>query len=166
MEHLIPKDRLKRLAQRYKYPLAVLAVGLGLMLMPSGKTQEAAPVQPAETVAQDLEATLEDILSQIQGVGQVQVLLTEDTGREVIYQTDTESDTRDGAASQSGSTVIIEDTGQSESGLVRQTREPQYRGAVVVCQGADDPSVRLAVVNAVRCVTGLGADAIAVLKMK
>ena len=36
---------------------------------------------------------------------------------------------------------------------------------VVLCQGADAPSVKLAIVEAVRCVTGLGADQISVQKM-
>jgi len=39
-------------------------------------------------------------------------------------------------------------------------------GAVIVCQGADDPQVRLSIVDAVSKVTGLGSDKISVLKMK
>lgn len=166
MEQRIAKDRLKLLVQRYKYPLAVLAIGLGLMLMPSGGSAAAESPAPTQAPAADLESTLEAILSQIQGVGQVQVLLTEDTGREVVYQTDLQSDNRDGSVSQNITTIIITDDQRSESGLIRQTREPSYRGAVVVCQGGDDPSVRLAVVEAVQCVTGLGTNEISVLKMK
>jgi len=41
-----------------------------------------------------------------------------------------------------------------------------YRGAVVVCQGGDNASVRLAVVEAVSNATGLTSDRITVLKMK
>jgi hypothetical protein len=41
-----------------------------------------------------------------------------------------------------------------------------YQGAVVLCQGAADAAVRLAVVEAVSKATGLGADKICVLKMK
>jgi len=36
----------------------------------------------------------------------------------------------------------------------------------VVCQGADDPAVRLAVSQAVSSVTGISTDRISVLKMK
>lgn len=39
-------------------------------------------------------------------------------------------------------------------------------GAVVVCQGADQPGVRLDVTNAVTAYTGLGSDKISVIKMK
>ena len=95
-------------------------------------------------------------------MGSVQVLLTEEAGRQTLYQTDTQSDTD----RHTEDTVLVEDASRNETGLVRQTLEPQYRGAVVLCQGADQPSVRLAIVEAVRCVTGLGADRISVLNMK
>jgi stage III sporulation protein AG len=39
-------------------------------------------------------------------------------------------------------------------------------GAIVVCQGGDQPTVRLAILDAVSKVTGLGADKISILKMK
>jgi len=39
-------------------------------------------------------------------------------------------------------------------------------GAVIVCQGAADPGVRLNVTNAVAAYTGLGSDKITVMKMK
>ncbi len=40
------------------------------------------------------------------------------------------------------------------------------RGAVVVCAGAENAQVRLAVTNAVSAYTGLGSDKITVMKMK
>ena len=92
----------------------------------------------------------------------MQVLLTEEAGRQTLYQTDIQSD----ESRRTEDTVLVEDASRRETGLVRQTLEPKYRGAVVLCQGADQPSVRLAVVEAVRCVTGLGADRISVLNMK
>lgn len=161
MEGSIPKQRINALFGKYKYPILVILVGLGLMLLPSGAEPEAA--EPVETVqVQDLETRLAAILSRIEGVGSVQVLLTEESGRQTLYQTDTQSDTD----RHTEDTVLVEDASRNETGLVRQTLEPQYRGAVVLCQGADQPSVRLAIVEAVRCVTGLGADRISVLNMK
>ena len=43
---------------------------------------------------------------------------------------------------------------------------PVFRGAVVLCDGADDASVRLSVTQAVSTVCGIGADKVTVLKMK
>lgn len=161
MEGSTPKQRINELWVKYKYPILVVFVGLGLMLLPS-KT-EPAPEQPVQIQQeQDLELRLAAILSQIDGVGRVQVLLTEESGRETLYQTDTQTDTD----RRTVDTVLVEDASRMETGLVRQTVEPKYRGAVILCQGADQPSVRLAVVEAVRCVTGLGADRISVLNMK
>lgn len=162
MDRSVPKQRINALFGKYKYPVLVVLVGLGLMLLP-GKTEVKTAEKPKETVQiQDLETRLAEILSQIEGVGQVQVLLTEESGRETLYQMDIQSDTD----RRTEDTVLVEDASRIEQGLVRQTLEPKYRGAVVLCQGADQPSVRLAVVEAVRCVTGLGADRISVLNMK
>lgn len=165
MEQLTPK--LRQLMQTYKYPLLVLALGLGLMLLPKPETATEAST-PAKTAEEprDLQQTLETILSQIQGAGEVRVLLTERTGPETVYQTDSESDEDSEAAARSDRTVIVENADREETGLTVKTIGPEYQGAIVVCQGADDPAVRLAVVEAVRCATGLGADRISVQKMK
>ena len=92
----------------------------------------------------------------MEGAGKVAVLLTESRGGEIFYQTEGD-DQR---------TVLVTGTDRSESGLVRTTQSPVYQGAVVVCQGADSPAVRLAVVEAVSNATGLGTDRITVLKME
>lgn len=135
-----------------------------LLPQPSAPEQAQIPVQTAEQPA--LEERLEAILSQIEGAGRVRVLLTEDMGRETLYQTDSSVESSDSGSRRTDDTVLTEDSSRIESALVRQVLEPRYRGAVVLCQGAETASVRLAIVEAVRCVTGLGADKISVLKMK
>ena len=124
------------------------------MVIPVG-SEETDPV-PTVTAEETLESRLDAILCCIDGAGEVKVLLTEDRGGEVFYQTEGED----------GKTVLISGADRSESGLVRTTEAPAYRGAVVVCQGADSAAVRLAVVEAVANATGLGTDRITVLKMK
>jgi len=105
------KELLRRLAD-FRYALIVAAVGLVLMLWPSGaaKTEDSGG-QTGE------EAHLAAVLRQIEGVGRTQVLLSDS-------------------------------------------------GAVVVCEGADVPSVRLSVTQAVRCYTGLGANEVTILKIE
>lgn len=160
MDASLPKQRINAIFGKYKYPILVFLVGLVLLALPKAEPPEQVQ-RPAETVAEDLERRLEVLLSQIAGAGQVRVLLTEDTGRETVYQTDTQTD----ADSLREDTVIVEDSARTETGLVRRTLEPSYRGAVILCQGADTPGVKLAIVEAVRCVTGLGADRISVQKL-
>ena len=165
MEATAPKQRINALLGKYKYPILVALVGLGLMLLPS-EQEPTEPVEPPRAVEQSLEEKLEALLGRIEGAGQVSVLLTEKEGSQTLYQTDSQTDADDSGSRRTDDTVLIEDENRTESGLVRQTLGPVYRGAVVLCQGADDPSVKLAVVEAVRCVTGLGADQISVQKMK
>ena len=156
MDGIEPKQRINALFGKYKYPILVVLVGMALLLLPGRETEE--PAVPVVTVTEEsLEQRLEALLAQIEGAGAVRVLLTEDTGRETLWQTDVDSDREN--------TVIVEDSDRNETGLVRRTRSPSYRGAVILCQGADVPSVKLAIVEAVRCVTGLGADRISVQKM-
>ena len=147
-------ERLRSILTKYRYVLLVAVAGLALMLFPTGPEE----AEPAAAVAteESLESRLEAILSRIDGAGEVKVLLTEDRGGEVFYQTEGED----------GKTVLISGADRSESGLVRTTEAPSYRGAVVVCRGADSAAVRLAVVEAVANATGLGTDRITVLKMK
>lgn len=148
--------------KKFRYPLLVLALGLVLMALPGIRTgQETTTPTAAQTRQEpDMALLLTDILGRIEGVGKVQVLLSVAAGEQVIYQTDTDAN---GIRKE---TVIITDSSRNEQALVSQVLPKEYRGAIVVCQGGDSPAVRLAVVEAVRRATGLGADCIAVLKMK
>lgn len=153
------KHKLITLVSKYRYVLIVLAVGLILMLLPSGGSKESKPQpQQIQETVPDMETELARILSKIQGAGKVEVLLTTAQGQETCYQTDQRGE--------DFSTVTVTDSNRTETGLIRQVNPPVYLGAIVVCQGGDDPSVRLAIVESVSKVTGLGADRISVMKMK
>ncbi|MBQ4550553.1 MAG: hypothetical protein IJA49_05625 [Oscillospiraceae bacterium] len=145
----------------YKYPILTVLAGLVILLLPTADKAAPEPENTAQVVpAATVEERLERILSGIEGAGTVQVLLTEESGRQTLYQTDVQSDD----SRRTEDTVLVEDAERRETGLVRQTLEPRYRGAVVLCDGADSSAVKLAIVEAVGCVTGLGADRICVLK--
>ncbi len=164
MDWVTLRSRGKELVKKYRYVLLVVLAGLFLMVLPDGKNAKAAPeTATAETEPrQDLQTELEEILSQIQGAGRVRVLLTQREGEWTVYQTDEDS-TSSGVRSD---TVLLSGADRSQTGLVRQINPPTYLGAVIVCQGADSASVRLAIVAAVGSVTGLSTDKITVLKMK
>ncbi len=154
--------------KKYRYVVLVLVLGIGLMLLPDGKKDTAA--QPESTasapVPTDPTEELAKILSQIKGAGKVQVMLCVAAGEKTVYQTDQESTTSDTGQTIRVDTVIVSDSDRTQQGLIQQIVAPEYRGAIVVCQGAEDPAVRLAIVEAVTNATGLGADRISVLKMK
>ena len=155
-------NKLKQLAGKYAYVLIVIFAGLILMLLPSREAADPEPYVEAPKEVNSMQENLEAILSKIQGVGRVQVLLTEAQGSRTIYVQD-ESTSQDSLKTDA---VIITDSSRSQTGLVCQVLPPVYQGAVIVCQGGDDPSVRLAVVEAVCDATGLSADRITVTKMK
>lgn len=159
---------------RYKYALLVAAAGVALLLWPEspaaslGGGQEAAQTSAgAEDAAREMEEAMEDILEKIQGVGRVDVMLTLQSGGERILAADS-------ALRYSGSTQAPDDYDRSSetvtvSGdggqdvVVTQEIYPQYRGALVVCEGGGSDGVRLQVVEAVSALTGLGSDRVAVV---
>ena len=150
--------------KKYKFMILVLLAGMVLMMWPDAEetTEASVPV----TRESSLQESLEEILEKISGAGQVSVLLTQAAGEETVYQTDENTSVQESGSSTQRQTVLISGAGREETGLVKKVKAPTYLGAVVVCQGADNASVRLAVVEAVRSATGLSTDRISVLKMK
>lgn len=150
-----------------KYRLVILAVISGLLLMwIPGKEKQQIPVSQDTAAQSDLESSLRDILCQVRGAGKVEVLLTEKRGAETLYQTDAELSQSDGTEHRQSQTVRIQNSAREEEGLIRQTNPPVLQGALVVCQGGDDPKVKLAIVEAVTRITGLPSSSVSVLKMK
>ena len=151
---------------KYRYVAIILVIGLVLMLIPFGSKTEVQtkPIISSEEEP-DVTAELTKILSQIKGAGKVSVMLSVKTGKTTVYQND-----EDITGGESGSirqdTVIITDENRVQSGLVQHIVAPEYRGAIIVCEGADKPEVRLHIIEAVSSITGLGTDKITVLKMK
>lgn len=152
--------------KEYRYVLLVLALGIVFMLLPQGgseKKEEAVPQEQVVISEVTLQEKLEEILSQVQGAGKVRVLLSEAEGKEIQYQTDEEERSQD---SYQRDTVILSDSGRNQSGLIKQINPPKYLGAIILCQGADSASVKLALMEAVSNATGLTTDRISVMKMK
>ena len=153
-------------ASKYRYVILILVIGLVLMMIPFGKEAEheiqASVTKQEET---DLSEQLTQILSQIQGAGKVSVMLTVKTGQNTVYQSNEDITSGDNGSIRQD-TVIVTDENRVESGLIQRVIAPEYRGAIIVCEGADKPEVRLHIIEAVASVTGLGTDKISVLKMK
>ncbi len=158
------KKQIPLFIQKYKFVILIALIGIVLMLLPSSDKTIAPSTEKEKNILQlsSMQDELENILSQIDGAGTVRVLLKERTGTETIYQTN--EDTSD--SSSKVETVLITDSDRNETGLIKQINPPQYIGVIVLCQGAENPTVKLAVADAVSKVTGLGLDKIAVLKMK
>jgi len=148
--------------KRYKYLSLVLILGILFMCMPPANEAPETTETMEDPMSQDLQESLSEILSHIYGAGNVKVLLTCSQGEKTIYQTDIDltSDKK------RQDTVLVSGEDRTESGLVQQINPPAYKGAIILCQGADNAAVKLNIVQAVMSVTGLTSDHITVLKMK
>ena len=148
--------------KKYKYIFLVLCIGIVLILLPMDTNSQPEKQNSLEKEKEHISASeLSNILSNIQGAGRVEVLLSIESSSKNAYQTD-----QDGSGSGRNTTVTITDSERNETGLIQNTYGPVYRGAIVVCEGADHPEIQLSIKTAVSNITGLRSDQISVLKMK
>ena len=153
---------------KYKYVLLVAALGVVLLLWPGSKAEEKAPESGSpsggEAELRKTEAAMEEILGKISGVGRVDVMLTLQSGSELVLAE--EGSLRYSGDSRTPDSYERSNKPVTSSGGVVVTQEmyPRYRGALVVCDGGGNDSVRLQIISAVSALTGLGSDRIAVVK--
>ena len=167
MDFIKIKKRISASLGKYKYACIVLVVGMLLMAFPDVKTDPVpAETEPVDAGELSVQEELESILCQIEGAGAVKVMLSVEQGERTIYQTNSDYSQGENSSDSHTETVLITDSQRNEAGLIHQKNPPVYLGAIVLAKGADSPSVKLAIVDAVCDVTGLGADRISVLKMK
>jgi stage III sporulation protein AG len=106
---------------------------------------------------ENFERRLEQVIAEIEGVGEARVILSLHGGSRQILAQDRQQD----SAGASAQTVTVGSSSDRQVVPV-QTMAPEFRGALVVCQGAEDAGVRLEVTKAVCVLTGLGADCVCV----
>lgn len=93
----------------------------------------------AETYSEELRSRLLDIVSQIDGVGEVKVFLTMDNSGENVYLSNSDTKTK--------------------------SIEPTVRGIVIVCDGGDDPVVVDRVLGAVTRSLSISSDKVYITKL-
>lgn len=159
--------RLGKVLAKYKWVLLVIVVGLVLLALPMGESTSSSTVQERSSEAEsfDLEKTEEKFsqaLSEIAGAGEVTVILTVKTGtRQVIAEDSKYSQGSSGAQEESSTVILSRGSGVQET-VKLQEIYPQFQGALVICDGGDDPVVRLKLTEATKALTGLGADKISI----
>jgi stage III sporulation protein AG len=141
----------------YLVVAVVVCLGLLTILWPQSTSspQETAvsASQPTEGVVQaktKLAGELEDILSQVEGAGKVQVSITLSSDGLKSYARNTKDDKRatQEAASSSGTRTITEENQSSDiaisggSALLVEDSAPQVVGVLVVAEGAQDSRVK------------------------
>lgn len=114
-----------------------------------------------------LENKLETILSQIDGAGQVKVMVTVEGSPELIYVSDTDtktSTTTNGTTSTTTSSPIIVSGSGSSNGLIMTEKLPSVKGVIVVSSGAGAVGTKLNILNAIATLLDISTEKITVLK--
>ena len=168
---------LSRLAARlakFRLPALILCLGVVLMLLP-GKNRTTQQIT-ADAAAQTserfdltaLEHQLSGALSEISGVGECTVVLTlRSSGEQVLAQDTSEGASSDTETASSDTETVIISTGTgTEEAVSVKTIYPEFQGALVICEGADQAGVKLDVLKAVSAVTGLRSDQISICQRK
>ena len=126
---------------------------------------------------QDLEEKLKNILSKIQGVGEVEVCINYSESSEVIamynensktsttQENDTSGGTRIIEETDSQKEVIYEENDGEKTPITQKIVQPKIEGAIITAKGANDATTKTNIIQAVEAVTGLATHKIQVFEM-
>ena len=163
--------------------LLLLVIAVPVKQKEQKKTQEEVTVQSQEPtddqIRQSYEKQLESVLSQVEGVGAVQVAVAmESTGKKQVEKdspedTSTSSEKGDSGTERTsqtvttGETTVYEDTGDGgQIPYISSSTYPEIRGVIVVAQGGGNPVIVQQIQEAVMALFHVEAHEIKVLKMK
>ena len=131
----------------------------------------------SEKTETNLTNDLEEILSNINGVGKVKVMITyaetsktipvynEESSEENTEETDCEGGTRKVTQTDTRKEVIYEETDNGSSIITQSIVSPTIEGAIITAEGASDATVKTNIIQAVGAVTGLATHKIQVFEM-
>lgn len=150
----------------------LLALLLGILLLAAGRSfsdsKEEVPqtVAAAETADRATERRMAEILSKIQGAGQVDVMLTyRQTEEKTIAHNETREENGEALRTEQ-TAILLEDGDGATQPLVLTEMGPVVEGVVIAAQGADSPAVAAALNQAAQALLDVPAHKVAVLKMK
>ena len=152
----------------------LLALMLGILLLAAGKsfsdtegeTTSLPQMHVQEAENRETEQRMAEILSKVEGAGEVDVMLTY---RQMEEKSIAHNETRE----ESGETlrteqtaILLEDGDGATEPLVLTEMSPVVEGVVIAAQGADSPAVAAALNQAAQALLDVPAHKVAVLKMK
>ena len=134
-------------------------------------------LEVSSNTSNQLEIKLEEILSKIQGVGEVKVFINYSESNEIIpmynestqtsntEETDTSGGTRTIEETDSQKEIIYEENDGEKTVITQKVVEPQIEGAIITAKGAGSAEVKTSIIQAVEAVTGLATHKIQVFEM-
>ena len=143
------------------------------------KNNEISLEQKADSITtNELEVKLKNILSKIQGVGQVEVFINYSESSEVIpmynensqtsltEETDTSGGVRKIQETDTQKEIIYQEDSGSKEVITQKVIEPKIEGAIITAEGAGDVNVKANIIQAVEATTGLATHKIQVFVME
>ena len=152
------KEKILPVLKKYRAVLAVLLAGVLLLTSGhSGNTEQVQTVSADTTVSQsfdlnDFQQELQARLAAISGAGRVELMLSLDQTEESVYAVNTRQTSGSDSRSLESDVSVVSNGSCGETPVTVKRVLPVFRGAVVLCDGADDASVRLSVTQAVSTV--------------
>ena len=125
----------------------------------------------------NLETNLENILSRIQGVGEVHIFVNYSESSEVVAmynensqtstteETDTSGGVRKIQETDSQKEIIYQENDGEKVPITQKVIEPKIEGAIITAKGASDANVKTNIIQAVEAVTGLATHKIQVFEL-
>lgn len=154
-----------------KKSVVTLALGfLGIVLMllselPSFSSSDNTVEAKQEIYAvSDLCRDVEKLISQVEGAGEVSVMLTYETAGEKIFAKDREAENSADNKRRTSDKYIIVDGDQGENGLIVKEIYPEIRGIAVVCTGGDNPQVRREISVLLSALFDIGSNRISIAR--
>lgn len=126
---------------------------------------------------EDLEKKLENILSKIQGVGDVQVFINYSETSEVVAMynenskiKNTEEKDETGGIRQIQETdtqkdIVYKELNGEKMPITQKVIQPKIEGAIITAKGATDATIKTNIIQAVEATTGLATHKIQVFEM-
>ncbi|MFR2571212.1 MAG: hypothetical protein ACLS90_05910 [Clostridia bacterium] len=133
-------------------------------------------VDASTNTTNELESKLENILSKIQGVGEVNVFINYSESSEIVpmynenkktsntQETDTSGGTRVTQQEDSQKEIIYEEKNNTKSPITQRVVEPKIEGAIITAKGASNADVKTNIIQAVEAATGLATHKIQVFE--
>lgn len=129
------------------------------------------------TGSEELEKKLENILSKIEGVGNVNVCINYSESSEVVAmynenskvstteETDTSGGLRKIQQTDSQKDIVYKEDNGEKTPITKKVVQPKIEGAIITAKGAGNSNTKANIIQAVEAVTGLATHKIQVFEM-
>lgn len=129
------------------------------------------------TVSEELEKKLENILSKIEGVGNVKVCINYSESSEVVAmynenskvstteETDTSGGLRKIQQTDSQKDIVYKEDNGEKTPITKKVVQPKIEGAIITAKGASNANIKANIIQAVEAVTGVASHKIQVFEM-